>query len=81
MIHSETLEQRLLLVQRGEKPKVAGIVLKHVARMRPESDDHALVAPFTGRIHKPLNHKTVPYVDTVKESGRYNHFTNSKSCL
>ena len=81
MIHAYTAEQRLLLLQRGQKPKVAGIVLQHVAWMRPESDDHTLVAPLPGRVHKPLNHKTVSDVDTVKESGRYNHFTSSKSCL
>ena len=49
--------------------------------MRPEGDDHTLVTPVLRSFDKPLKHKTVPEMDTVKKACGYNHFTSSKSCL
>jgi hypothetical protein len=49
--------------------------------MGPESDHDALIPTPSGFADKPVEDKTVPEMDTVEESGRYNHFTSSKSCL
>lgn len=57
------------------------LLLKHISGMRPKCHHKAFIPEQLRLLDKLGDYKTVPDVDTVKESGRYNHFTNSKSCL
>ncbi len=70
-----------LLVKSSQKPQGTCVLLQHIAGMRPESHDHALIPTCRSSLHKLLYNKTVPKMDTVKKAGGYNHLTSSKSCL
>ena len=72
-------QQRLLLLQGRQEPKLPGILLQYRSGMRPECDHNGLLSPFTGSGDHCLKHMTVPQMDTVKKSGSdYSHFTHSK---
>ncbi len=81
MIHSQVMKKLLLLGKSGKKPERAGFLLQYITGMWPERNDHAFIPAYRCSFNELLYYKTVSDVDTVEESGCYNHLTSSKSCL
>ena len=79
-VHSVRQAARPLLLQGGQEAQTIGILLQDTARMRPESDQQALLSPLTGDGAQPVDHLLVSQMYAVEKAGRrYSHFTNSKS--
>ena len=54
MVNANVRQQFLLLIHRSQQAEVSGIILQHIPRMRPESDDHALITTFPGLLQELL---------------------------
>ena len=79
-VHSVSQAARTLLLQSGQQAQAVCVLLQDTARMRPESDQQALLPPLTGDGAQPVDHLLVSQMYAVeKTSRRYSHFTNSKS--
>ena len=78
-VHPKGAYEGGLLTQGTQKSQGPGVLLQNGAGMGPESDDHTLPAPGPCGFDKLSENFAVSNVDTVKETGRYNHFTRGKS--
>ena len=80
IVNAEAVDEFLLLFQSVEQAESGGVLLKDVARMRPECDDRALLAFLPGRILQHLKYGPVSGVHPVEETcSGYNHLTSSRS--
>ena len=79
-VHTHSREKFLFLLQCGEEPEAAGVLLEDGAGMGPECNDKGLPALFSGAGDQCLDYTAVSKVDAVEKACcRYNHFTHSKS--
>jgi hypothetical protein len=80
-VDTKAVQHPLLFLQGSQQPEFGGILLQYGPWMRPECDDHALLATFPRNTAQGGNHRPVPDVYAIEKSRSYNHLTKSKSCL